>query len=197
MRFGLPLFDADEACLRCPQVSDRYSHHCLTCIMIGKTGLQNCIRDEVCPFLSGGGLGLKIEPLGLLPDEPNRRPADLLTIPSALCRQSSWHFLPRIAIDFAVVSPFRMARGHLATEDHATTKRLNQATHTRCREQGIGFEPIVFDHAGGMNEEGKRILDSLCKRLMVRMDVQRTYAIHVTGTNLHCPPALYQSLPHV
>ena len=56
-----------------------------------------------------------------------------------------------------------MARGHLATEDHAISKRLNRATHTRCREQGIGFEPIVFDHAGGMNEEGKRILDSLCK----------------------------------
>ena len=68
-----------------------------------------------------------------------------------------------IVIDFAVVSPFRMARGHLATEDRATTKWLNQAAHTRCREQGIGFEPIVFDHAGGMNEEGKRILDSLCK----------------------------------
>ena len=163
MRFGLPLFDADEACLRCPQVSDRYGHRSLTCIMIGKIGLHNCIRDEICRFLSGGGLGLKIEPLGLLPDEPDRRPADLLTIPSALCRQSSWHFPPRIAVDFAVVSPFRMARGPLATEDYATSKRLNRATHTRCREQGIGFEPIVFDHAGGMNEEGKRIVDSLWK----------------------------------
>ena len=163
IRLGLPLFDADEACLRCPQVSDRYGRHCLICIMIGKIGLHNCIRDEVCRFLSGGGLGLKIESLGLLPDEPDRRPADLLTIPSALCRQSSWHFLPQIAIDFAVVSPFRMARGHLATEDYTISKRPNRAAHIRCREQGIGFEPIVFDHAGGMNEEGKRILDSLCK----------------------------------
>ena len=89
MRFGLSLFDADGACLRCPQISDRYGPHCLTCIMIGKTGLYNCIRDEICRFLSRGGLGLKIEPLGLLPDEPDRRPADLLTIPSALCRRSS------------------------------------------------------------------------------------------------------------
>ena len=56
-----------------------------------------------------------------------------------------------------------MARGHLAAEEHTTAKRLNRATHTRCREQGIGFEPIVFDHARGMNEEGQRILDSLCK----------------------------------
>ena len=78
--------------------SDRYGHHCLTYIMIGKMGLYNYIRDEICHFLSGGGLGLKIESLGLLPDESDRRPADLLTIPSALCRQSSWHFLPRIAM---------------------------------------------------------------------------------------------------
>ena len=125
--------------------------------------LNNYIRDEVCRFLFGGGLGLKIEPLGLLSDEPDRRPADLLTIPSALCRQTSWHVLSRIAIDFVVMSPFRMARGHLATEDCIPSKRLNRATHTRCREQGIGFEPIVFDHAGGMNEEGKRILGSLWK----------------------------------
>ena len=124
---------------------------------------HNCIRDEICRFLFGVRFGLKIESLGLLPDEPDRRPADLLTIPSALCRQSSWHFLPRIAIDFTVVSPFRMARGHLATEDYVTSKRLNRVIHARCREQGIGFEPIVFDHAGGMNEEGKRILDSLYK----------------------------------
>ena len=152
--------------MRYPQVSDRYGHHYLIYIMIGKTGLHNWIRDEICRFLSRGGFGLKIEPLGLLPDEPDRRPADLLTIPSALCRQSSWHFLPRIAIDFAVVSSFRMARGHLATEDYATSKRrLTRATHTRCREQGIGFEPIVLDHVGGMNEEDKRILDSLYKAI--------------------------------
>ena len=90
--------------------------------MIGKTEFHNFIRDEICRFLSGGGFRLKTESLGLLPDESDRRSADLLTIPSALCRQSSWHFLPRIAIDFAVVSPFRMARGHLVMEDHARIK---------------------------------------------------------------------------
>ena len=131
--------------------------------MMGKTGLYNYIRDEVRRLLSGGGLGVKIEPLGRLPDAPDRRPADLLTIPSALCRQSSWHFLPWIAIDFVVVSPFRAAREHLATEDYATTNRLSETSHARYLEQGIGFEPVVFDHAGGVNEEGARILDSLSK----------------------------------
>ena len=72
---------------------------------------------------------MKIDSLGFLPDESDRRSADLLIIPSALCRQSSWHFLPRIAIDFAVVSPFRITRGRKAIEDYATTKKLNQATY--------------------------------------------------------------------
>ena len=154
MRLGLILFDADEAYLRYPQNSDQYGHRYLIYIMNDKTGLDNCIRDEVCRLLSRGEFGLKIESLGLLPDEPNRRPTDLLTIPSALSRQSSCHFLPRIAIDFAFVSLFRIARGRKATEDYATTKRFNQATHARYREQGIGFEPIVLDHPGG-HERGR------------------------------------------
>ena len=88
MRFDLALVDVDEACLRYPQISDRYSRQCLIYIMIGETGLHNYIRDEFCHFLSGGGLGLKIELLGFLRDIPDKRPADLLTISSALCRQS-------------------------------------------------------------------------------------------------------------
>ena len=156
MRFGLPLFDADEVCLRYPQISDRYGHHCLTYIMLRKIGLYNCIRDEVCRFLFGGRFGLKIESLGFLPDKPDRRPADLLTIPSALCRQSSWHFLPRIAIDFTIISPFRMARGHLAREAIKTA----QPSLPYKVPRASGFEPIIFEHTGEYNEEGKKILDS-------------------------------------
>ena len=42
---------------------------------------------------------------------------------------------------------------------------IHPSLHIRCREQGIGFEPIIFDHAGGMNEEDKRILNSLYKAI--------------------------------
>ena len=91
--------------------------------MVDKTGLYDYIRDEICRLLSGEGFGLKIEPLGFLSDESDRRPVDLLIIPSALCQQSSWHFLPRIVIDIAVVFPFRIARERKATEDYITTKR--------------------------------------------------------------------------
>ena len=73
-------------------------------------------------LLSGGGLELKFDSLGLLSDEPDRRPIDLLTIPSALCQQSSKSFLPWIVIDFVVVSPFRVAKGYSAIEEHIALK---------------------------------------------------------------------------
>ena len=58
-----------------------------------------------------------------------------------------------------------MTIGHLVMEDYIITKRFNQAAHIRYREQGIGFEPIIFDHAGDMSEEEARILDSLDKAI--------------------------------
>ena len=127
---------------------NQYGHHNLTYIKIGKTGLHNYIRDEIYRLLSGGGLGLKFESLGWLSDEPARRPVDILIIPSALCRQSSWNFLPWIAIDFIVISPFRAVKGRSVIEEHVALKRRNQGTQARCHEQGIGFEPVSFDHAG-------------------------------------------------
>ena len=34
---------------------------------------------------------------------------------------------------------------------------------SRCNEQGIGFELIVFDYAGDLNVEGTQFMDSLCR----------------------------------
>ena len=75
--------------------------------MIGKTNLHNLIRDEVFRALWGGGLRVRREPTHLLPEDPARRPADILTVPTPLYRQSAWKHFGRIAMDFAMVSPFR------------------------------------------------------------------------------------------
>ena len=54
--------------------------------MIGKMGFHNYIYDEIYHFELGGGLGLKFELLGLLPDELVRRLTDFLAISSDLYR---------------------------------------------------------------------------------------------------------------
>ena len=165
MRLGLSIFDADEECRMCPQSSDAFGHHCLSCNMMGKTTLHNLIRDEVFRALWGGGLGVRREPIHLLPEDPARRPADILTVPTPEGRQSAWKHFGRIAMDFvAVVSPFRQRIDlQKATEQHAQHKRQDRATLSRCNEQGIGFESIVFDYAGGLNVEGTQLMDSLCR----------------------------------
>ena len=114
--------------------------------------------------LWGGGLGVKREPTELLPKDASRRPADILTVPTPMCRQSAWQHFNRVAIDFALLSPFRLGTGsQTSTDQHAQYKRQDRLTLARCNEQVIGFEPVVFDYTGGVNAEGGRLLDSLCR----------------------------------
>ena len=42
-------------------------------------------------------------------------------------------------------------------------KRRDRQTAMRCQEQGLGFEPLVFEIAGGLDPEGDHILSSLCR----------------------------------
>ena len=43
-------------------------------------------------------------------------------------------------------------------EQYAQYKRQDRSTLTRCNEQGIGFESIIFDYMGGINVEGRSIV---------------------------------------
>ena len=45
-----------------------------------------------------------------------RRLADVLFVPTPLCRQSQWALYPHITLDFAVVSPFKVGEFQVATE---------------------------------------------------------------------------------
>ena len=168
MRLGRQVFEGDMACPRCPQSQDSFGHHTLACHMFGgKTVLHNMIRDEIYRTLQGGKLQCKLEPNHLLPDLPAQRPADILIIPTALCRQSVWGLMPKIALDISIVSPFRssdLGRESLsAAKARAENKRRDRATAQRCHAQGVGFEPLVFEHSGGLEPEGDRLLTSLCR----------------------------------
>ena len=152
------------------QPQDSFGHHTLACHMLGrKSILHNMIRDEIYRTLQGGNLHCRLEPNHLLPDSPGQRPADVLTIPTALCRQSIWGLMPRIALDISIVSPFRssnLEQGSLsAAKFQAERKRRDRETAQRCHSQGIGFEPLVFEHSGGLEPEGDRLLTSLCRAI--------------------------------
>ena len=87
MRLGRQIFEGDTACPRYPHSQDSFGHHILACHMLeGKSILHNMIRDEIYRCLQGGNLHCRLEPNHLLPDSPGQRPADILTIPTALYR---------------------------------------------------------------------------------------------------------------
>ena len=162
MRLGLPVFSAEQACARCPQILDIYAHHAVICPMEGgKVRLHNQIRDTFFRCLSNAALGARLEPEG---------PADTLFVPTPLCRQSQWVLYPHIALDFAVVSPFKVGEFQVVAEkvqelinSYIQTKCSHHATQEQCRAQGIGFEPVVFEMLGGLEVEAVRLCESLCQ----------------------------------
>ena len=162
IRFGLPVFSAEQAWVRCPQILDIYMYHAVICPMEGgKVRLHNQIRDVFFRYLSNAALGTRLEPEGILPTEQGRRSADVLFIPTPLCRQSQWALYPHIVLDFAVVSLFKVGEFQVAAEkaqgiasSYVQTKRSHHATQEQCRAQGIGFEPVVFEMLGVFGGRG-------------------------------------------
>ena len=77
--------------------------------------------------------------------------------------------MPRIALDISIVSPFRssnLGQGSLsAAKSQAERKRRHHEMAQRCHSQGIGFEPLIFEHSGDLESEGDRLLTSLCRAI--------------------------------
>ena len=91
-------------------------------------------------------------------------------MPIPLHRQSQWTLYPHVALDFAIVSPFKVGEFQDATEkaqgivsSYAQSKRSHHATQEEYRSQGIGFEPEVFEMLGGLEAEAIRLCESLCQ----------------------------------
>ncbi len=57
----------------------------------------------------------------------------------------------------------RAASDHLlaTAEEYATRKRQHLRTQELCEAAGIGFEPVVFETAGGLEAGGRKILESI------------------------------------
>ena len=113
-----------------------------------------------------------LEATGLLPDDPNCRPADVLISAPPTLRQNSWSKYPRVALDVAVTSPFQSsalatnATGALrAASQYAQRKRAHTAIAARCAAVDLGFEPIVFESLGGIEQGARDLLVSLCGRV--------------------------------
>ena len=171
MRLGMTVFQDDEGCPYCHQVSDRHGRHAISCMKVGThTKVHHSLRDCLYRLAQEANLRPQLEASGLLPDAPQRRPADVLLPTTNLLKQTSWRRYSSLALDCAVVSPFAISAPARATEEPAATakayaehKRRAQDTARQCATQNIGFQPIIFEMLGGCDLETASFLNGLCQ----------------------------------
>ena len=182
LRLQVDIFEGDARCPLCHMPMDRLGRHAMSCKAGGDTVQRhNAVRNLVFKAAVRGGLRPVLEAPGLLGPPGSERPADeLLHAPPSLA-QGSARLFERVALDFAVVSPFTVARASEASNrvqlhaasTYAGAKRAKNSTEARCQAAGLGFEPIVFETVGGVEKGGQRILESLIKEIWKR--TQCTY----------------------
>ena len=161
-RLGVEDTMGGRHCPFCRCVMDGYGHHCAACMAGGDKVLQhNQLRNTVHLEAAKGRTYPELEKRGLLrdlgwPDLAGRRPADTLLISPGALRTTSRRRFPRIALDFAVVSPYTVAYIQQAATTplaaciaYAGLKRRHLNTQTLCEQADVGFEPIVFESTGG------------------------------------------------
>ena len=120
-----------------------------------KSGIHNSLRNTVFRYARLAGLNPVLEATGLLPDDPNCRPADVLISAPPTLRQNSWSKYPRVALDVAVTSPFQSsalatnATGALrAASQYAQRKRAHAAIAARCAAVDLGFKLKIDKNFG-------------------------------------------------
>ena len=173
LRLEISLFDEGDVCPYYNHTLDPYGHHILGCIRQGcRSGIHNSLRNIVFRYVRLVGLNPILEATDLLPDDPNCRPIDELISAPPTLRQNSWSKYPRVALDEAVISPFQSsalainATGALrAASQYAQRKRAHVAIAARCAAVDLGFEPIIFESLGGIEQGARDLLISSCGRV--------------------------------
>jgi len=174
LRLGVETFWDLSFCPFCSSVMDLQGHHCLACVAGGDHVVQhNEVRNTVHREAAKANMRPELEKAGLLndlgwPGAAGRRPADTLLVNGACVAVTSRRRYMKVALDFAVVSPFGVGAIRAASAEvlatakaYTETKRSYKNTQRLCEEADIGFEPIVFESTGGLEPEGQQILESI------------------------------------
>ena len=181
LRLGCFLFDDGSVCGRCHHPMDRYGYHCMSCMAGGDKVIEhNQLRNIIHNESRKAGCNPKAEVIGLLSDDLARRPADCLIIDVPELKQSGRQRYSRIALDFAVVSPFRVAilpqsssKPLAAAAAYNDKKRQDKDTQQQCNNHNIGFEPIIFESTGGIDKESAAVLESICNAVAERTNKKK------------------------
>ena len=142
----------------------------MTCMGHGhKQLMHTSFRNVVYRLAQRTRTQPKLEPIGLLPNNPQQRPADILITALPDIHISSWRRFPRLALDCAITSPFQQQTQQIASSSplvsgirYADFKHKHLDTKQQCEQQHIGFEPLIMESSGGMIGETTTLLSLLC-----------------------------------
>ena len=170
MRLGIAIFETGLACSFYHQNLDSQGHHIMTCMGHGRKQLMHTsFRNVVYRLTQRARTQPKLEPIGLLPNNPQQRPADILITALPDIHISSWRRFPRLALDCAITSPFQQQTQQIASSSplvsgirYADLKRKHLDTKQQCEQQHIGFEPLIMESTEGMIGETATLLSLLC-----------------------------------
>lgn len=115
MRFGITIFETGLAYSFCLQNLDPQGHHIMTCIGHGhKQLIYTSFRNIEHRLAQRTRAQPKLEPTGLLPNNPQERSADILITGLLNIQMSSWRRCSRLALDCAIISPFQQQTQQIA-----------------------------------------------------------------------------------
>ena len=116
------------------------------------------MRDALHVVASAGDPSACLEPSGLLPSRPARRPADLLTHAAGWTGGCA-------ALDVGVASPWATEAGDDACASMVRRKlRQSAPWAAEAREAGLDYVPVVFSALGRPHEEASAVMGRLARR---------------------------------
>ena len=105
---GIAIFETGLAYSFCHQNLDPQGHHIMICMGHGhKQLMYTSFRNVIYRLAQRTRTQPKLEPIGLLPNNPQQRPVDILITALPDIQILSWRKFPRLALDCAITSPFQ------------------------------------------------------------------------------------------
>lgn len=168
LRLGEAAFPTDSWCPKCDAVLDTMGLHAVECAAGGdRTTRHHSLRDFLYIFARKAGLHVEREQAGLLPNQPRRRPGDLVF--------PLWPGGVPIAVDVAVTSPFRQAvvaeaakQTLVAAKSYEAHKLADRETATLCAAQGLRLMPMVAEVTGGWGPDAQTVVAFLARAAALR-----------------------------
>ena len=145
-------------CRRCGEHMRPDARHAQLCAGAGETVGHNRIRDAVHVVAVAADPSACLEPAGLVPSRPLRRPADVLTYAAGSIRGCT-------ALDVGVTTPWSSG----ASGDCAAAMRQGKLARARpwvaeLAAEGVDYVPLAVSCFARWEDGAAAVIDTLAKR---------------------------------